>query len=199
MADFTKAGSQIDEWAVITAATIREGAAIAIPDDIAISIQVTISKVEAVAHDGHAEIIIEVSDQTSGDEDWTELPSKVEITAETASTTTLDVEAAATATTVPLTATANFTTKGDRYFIKNGTIANSEIVRNNGYSDGVSITILSGLTNTQQNGVSIYTSAEQWIFAISPEYRRCRVLINNLDADCDIVSRTRLAKAMDIE
>ena len=197
MADLTKAGSQIDEWAVIAAATIREGVATAIPDDLQITVGITICKIEAVAHDGHAEVIVEVSHMTSGDEDWIELPG-FEITAETASTTTLDAEAAAAATTVPLTATANFTTKGDLYFIKNGTIANSEIVRNNGYADGVSITILDGLTNTQQNAVSIYTSVEQWPVKIPPEFRRFRVLINNLDADCDIVSRTIVAKATDI-
>ena len=197
MTDFTKAGSQIDEWAVITAATIREGAATAIPDDLRIAIQIFISKVEAVAHDGEATVIVEVSDNTTGDEDWTVL-NEFKIDAETASTTTLDAEAAAAATTVPLTATANFTTKGDRYFIKNGTIANSEIVRNNGYSDGVSITILDGLTNTQQNGVSIYTSVQDWIVRIPADFRRFRVLINNADADCDIVSRTRVGKATDI-
>ena len=198
MTDFTKAGSQIDEWAAIAAATIRAGAATATPDDLRIAIEITIAKIEAVAHDGEATVIVEVSGNTTGDEDWTELVS-FKIDAETASTTTLDAEAAAAATTVPLTATANFTTKGDRYFIKNGTIANSEIVRNNGYSDGVSITILKGLTNTQQNGVSIYTSVQDWIVRIPADFRRFQVLINNADADCDIVSRTRVAKATDME
>ena len=198
MTDFTKTGSQIDEWAVIPAATIREGAATAIPDDIRIAIEIAICKVEAVAHDGEATVIVEVSDNTTGDEDWAELTS-FKITAETAATTTLDAEAAAAATTVPLTATTNFETKGDRYFIKNGTIANSEIVRNNGFDSGVSITILDGLTNTQQNGVSIYTTVQDWIVRIPADFRRFRVLINNADADCDIVSRTRMGKATDIE
>lgn len=197
MADYTKTGTQVDEWAIVTAASMREGASSDIPDDIEVAIEVTICKVEAVAHDGECEIIIEVSGNTTGDEDWTELVT-LKINAETASTTTLDVEAAATATTVPLTATADFTTKGDKYFIKNGTIANSEVVRNNGYSDGVSITILDGLTNTQQNGVSIYTSVEQFAITIPAAYRRIRVLVNNLDADCDVVSRTRIAKVTDI-
>lgn len=197
MADYTKTGSQVDEWAVVAAATIRKGAATAIPDELEVSLEVTVCKVEAVAHDGQCEIIIEVSGNTSGDEDWTELTT-FRINAETASTTTLDAEAVAAATTVPLTATANFITKGDKYFIKNGTIANSEIVRNNGYSDGVSITILDGLSNTQQNGVSVYTCVEQFAFTLPSVYRRCRVLINNLDADCDVVSRTRISKTTEL-
>lgn len=197
MADFTKTGSQIDEWAVVSAATQRKGAEFAITDDIKVGVIVTICKVEAVAHDGGAYIIIEVSRNTSGDEDWAELVTS-QINAETASTTTLDAEAAASATTVPLTATANFTIKGDRYFIKNGTIADSEIVRNNGYSDGVSITIIDGLTNTQQNGLSIYTSVEQFVFGIPEEYRRGRVLINNKDADCDVINRTEIGKITDL-
>lgn len=197
MADFTKAGSQVDEWAVVTAATMREGAVVDIASNLRLALEITICKVEAVAHDGNCMIVIEVSGNTSGDEDWTEL-LELTITAETASTTTLDAEAAAAATTVSLIATANFTTKGDLYLIKNGTIANSEIVRNNGYSDGVSITILDGLTNTQQNGVSIFTSVEQFAIMVSPEYRRVRVLVNNKDADCDVMSRTRIAQVTEL-
>lgn len=198
MTDFTKTGTSIDEWAIITAATMREGTATAIPDDIRIAIEIYICKVEAVAHDGEATVIVEVSSNTTGDEDWTVL-AEFKITAETASTTTLDAEAASGQTTIPLTATANFITKADRYFIKNGTIANSEIVRNNGYSDGVSITALDNLTNTQANGLSIYTGVEDWIVRIPADFRRFRVLINNADADCDIVSHTRVGKATDIE
>ena len=197
MADFTKVGSQVDEWAVVTAATMREGAVVDIASNLRLALEITICKVEAVAHDGNCMIVIEVSGNTSGDEDWTEL-LELTITVETASTTTLDAEAAAAATTVPLIATANFTTKGDLYLIKNGTIANSEIVRNNGYSDGVSITILDGLTNTQQNGVSIFTSVEQFAIMVSPEYRRVRVLVNNKDADCDVMSRTRIAQVTEL-
>lgn len=198
MADFTKTGSQVDEWAVVSAASMREGAIENIPDDIEVTLEITICKVEAVAHDGECHIIIEVSGNTIGDEDWTELIT-FKINAETAATTTLDVEASATDTLIPLAATGNFDTKGDRFFIKNGTIANSEIVRNNGVNAGVSITILDGLTNTQQNGVSIYTSVEQFAMTISGTYRRCRVLVNNLDADCDVVSRTRMSKVTDLE
>ena len=197
MADFTKTGSQVDEWGVISAATMREGAVESIPTDIEVALEITVCKVEAVAHDGECYIIIEVSGNTTSDEDWSELVS-FQINAETANTTTLDAEAAIAVTTIPLTATGDFDTKGEKFFIKNGTIANSEIVRNNGVNAGVSITILDGLTNTQQNGVSIYTSVEQFAFVLPSMYRRCRVLVNNLDADCDVVSRTRISKVTNI-
>jgi hypothetical protein len=198
MADFTKTGSQIDEWAVVAAASIRKGASFDIPSDLKDGIIVTLCKTEAVAHDGEGHIIIECSRNTTGDEGWAEIVS-FQTNAETASTTTLDAEAAAAVTTVPLTATTNFETKGDRYLIKNGTIANSEIVRNNGYSSGVSITILDGLTNTQQNGVSIFTTVEQFILSDIPEiFRRVRVLINNKDADCDLMSRTEIGRVTEL-
>jgi len=198
MADFTKTGFQNDEWAVVPAATMRKGEAFDIPDDIEVAVEIAVCKVEAVAHDGEAFVVIEVSGNTTGDEDWTELMI-TQINAETAAVTTLDAEAAAAATTIPLTATTNFETKGDKFFIKNGTIANSEIVRNNGFSSGANIIILDGLTNTQQNGVSIFTSVEQFAFTLPSMYKRGRVLINNKDADCDIVSRIRLSKVTDLE
>ena len=198
MADFTKTGIQVDEWAIVSAGTQRKGNEIAIPDDMQITIIVPICKIEAVAHDGECIITIEASEQISGDETWVDL-LPLKINAETASATTLDAEAAAGATTIPIAATAGFTVKGDKYFIKNGTIANSEIVRNNGYSDGVSITTLRGLTNTQQNGVSIHTSVEDFVFTIPSPFRRVVVLVNNKDADCDVVSMTRIAKVTDLE
>ncbi len=198
MADFTKSGAQIDEWAVVSAASIREGANTSIVDDVQIAIEITSAKVEAVAHDGEDLYTVEVSSNTSGDEDWTELVS-FKGTLGTADTTTLDAEATAPTSTIPLTATTNFETLNDRYFIKNGTIANSEIVRNNGFSSGVSITVLDNITNTQQSGLSIYNIVDQWVVSIPAEFRRYRVLVYNGDADCDIVTRTREAKATDIE
>lgn len=197
MADFSKEGSIIDEWAIISAASQRLGDPAVIPDDIEMALIVDVCKVEAVAHDGECSIIFECSPVASGNENWVELMTR-KINAETAATTTLDAEAVATATTIPLTATANFTTKGDRYLIKNGTIANSEIVRNNGYSDGVSITILQGLTNTQQNGVSIFTTVETFVFGQPSWAMRARAIILNLDADCDIMSLTRLGRVTDL-
>jgi len=198
MADFTKTGTQVDEWAVVGPATLREGATFAIADDLRIRADVTVCKGEATAHDGNGYVIVEGSWNTTGDEDWTELISFM-ITAETAVGTTLDVEASATDTLVPLTATTDMETKGDRYFIKNGTIGNSEVVRNNGNSSGVSITILDGLTNTQANATPIFTGVEDFSFGFPAEYRRGRILIKNLDADCDIVTRTTIAKVTDIE
>lgn len=198
MADYDKTNSQIDEWAVIAAAAMREGAVFTFADHLKDGVIVTLVKGEAVAHDGEGYVILECSRNASGNEDWTEI-AKFQTNAETAATTTLDAEAAAAATTVPLTATANFATKGDRYLISNGTIANSEVVRNNGYSDGVSITILDGLTNTQQNGVSIFTTVEQYAFTDIPEiFQRGRVLILNNDADCDLISRTEFASVTDL-
>lgn len=197
MADFSKAGSIIDEWAVTAAASQRLGDPAVIPDDIEMALIVDICKVEAVAHDGECSIIFECSPVASGNENWVELMTS-KINAETAATTTLDVEAAATDTLIPILATANFTTKGDRYLIKNGTIANSEIVRNNGYSDGVSITILQGLTNTQQNGVSIFTTVETFVLGMPSWAMRARAIILNLDADCDVMSLTRLGRVTDL-
>lgn len=197
MADFSKAGSIIDEWSVTAAASQKLGLPAAVPDDIEMNLIVDICKVEAVAHDGECSIIFECSPFASGNENWVELMTS-KINAETAATTTLDAEAIVDATTIPLTATANFITKGDRYLIKNGTIANSEIVRNNGYDDGVSITILQGLTNIQQNGVSIHTTVETFSFGYPSWAMRVRAIVNNKDADCDVMSLTRLGSVTDL-
>lgn len=197
MSDFTKTGSQIDEWAVVTAATMREGAATAIADDMAVMLEITVAKNEAVAHDGHCEVIVETSGNTSGDEDWTEL-CLFEIDAETATKT--DVDQNSSSTTLYVTSTTNMETTGDLLFVHDtNAIADSEIVRVNGYSNDDYITLLDALTNAKDTDDDVYTGVNQWIVSVPAEARRVRVLVNNKDADCNVVSRTRIAKVTDIE
>jgi len=198
MADFTKTGAEIDAWAVVSAADQRVGADIDIPDDIGIVVEIHRCKVEAVAHDGEAYSIIEVSGETSGGEDWVEF-FKMQTQAETAATSAVDAESAAAAKTVYLTSTTGLETLGDRYLIKDATPANSELVRNDGFANDDYITVVDNLTNTHADTADIYTTVEEFQVHIPPEYRRARVITVNNDADCDMMTRTRVAKITDCE
>lgn len=201
MPDFTKDGTQIDEWAVVSPATQREGAAIAIPDDLVISVTVWSSKVEEVAHDGEDYYLFQASKSTSGDEDWEDV-LELKGTAGTADKVNVDVESAAGATQLKVDSTggaSEFETLGDRYFVLNNTIANSEIVKNNGFANDDYITCLDGLTNTQQTSADVFNIVDQiGPITYPPQFRRARVIVRNDDADCDIVTKTDIAKVTEI-
>ena len=195
MADFTKSGAQVDEWAQIAAAAIRVGADVSIPDDIGFLFEITLCHDSINAHANGALVTVEVSGNTTGDEDWSELTS-FRSTGGTAVKQDVDVES--TGSTLYLQATASFETKNDRYFIKNNTIANSEIIRNNGFGSNDFVTPMDALTNTQQTTADAFNVVDQWVIRVPKEARRARVVVWNDDADCTICSRTRRALATDI-
>ena len=198
MADFTKNGSQVEEWAQIAAAATRIGADIATPDDVGVLLEITVCHDSANPHANGALVTVEVSGNTSGDEDWSELiPGGYRSSGGTAEKDDVDIESSGM--TLYIASTSGFTTKMDRYFVKNNTIANSEIVRNNGYAIDDYIQLVDSLTNTQQTSADIFSIVDQWIVRVPKEFRRARVLVWNDDADCTICSRTRRALATDIE
>jgi len=198
MADFTKDGAVVDEWAEIAAGVIRPGADIAVPEDIGIDLELTICHSSSNAHANGALVIVEVSSNTSGDEDWTELlPGGFRSSGGSSADTTIDIESGP-GTSLWLLATSGFENKMGRFFIEEGTPANSEIGRVSNYAVGDSVAPVDGLTRTHIVGVHVFSIVEQWPIRVPKEFRRARVLVWNDDADCTIFSRTRKALATDI-
>jgi len=198
MADFTKDGAQVDEWAQIVATAIRVGADIAIPDDIGVLLEITLAHDSANAHANGALVMVDVSSNTEGDEDWSELiPGGYRSDGGTATLANVDQESSGTSLYVD--ATSGFITKMLRFFIKDATIANSEIGRVSSWDEDNSIQPMDALTNTHQNTADVFNKVNQWIVSVPKEFRRARVIIWNDDADCTICTRTRKALATDIE
>jgi len=204
MADVTKSGDQKDEWAQIAAAAIRLGAEFTFTDDLGGVLEIFVAHDSVNAHANGAMLVVVVNDQTSGnDKGWIPLESfnGIRSTPATAVKVDVDVECAATATQLKVASTGGgdeFETKMDRYFVKNNTIANSEIVRNNGFANDDYITLLRGLTNTQETTADVFNIVYSWLCRVPQEFRRAQVIIWNDDADCTICSMTREAKATDI-
>jgi len=198
MADFTKDGAQVDEWAQIVATAIRVGADIAIPDDIGVLLEITLAHDSANAHANGALVIVEVSSNTTGDEDWSELiPGGYRSDGATATLANVDQESSGTSLYVD--ATSGFITKFLLFFVKDATIANSEIGRVGSWNADDAIYPVDNLTNTHQNTADVFNKVFQWIVSVPKEFRRARVIIWNDDADCTICTRTRKALATNIE
>lgn len=198
MADFDKAGSQVDEWEEIAAAGTRKGAVIDIPDDIGIVLLISLAHSSANAHANGALVTVEGSENTSGDEDWDEVvPGGFRSDGGTAAEKTVDQNSSGT--TLYLDGTTGYETKFLKFFIKDNTIADSEIARVNSWDAGVSVNCFDDMTNSHAlTTTKTYNIVDEWPVRVPKEFRRVRVNVWNDDADCTICTRTRKALATDI-
>ena len=181
----------IDAWQAVTAGTLTVGNADVISDSYNSILYLEIAIIEAVAHDG-AEAIIEVS---YADDEWVKL-TEVKGTAETPATTTInDAAVSATDTTITLTdaTTGDFDVVGRKWFIKDGTIANSESVRTKSNSTHT-VTLCQDLIRAHADGLSVYDRVDEWVIQLPFAASQVRVLVNNVDADSDIAFTTRISK-----
>ena len=188
-----KATASVDEWAQVAAAAIREGAAIDVSVAYEGILHIVIAHDSINAHALGAKITVETR-AGDGDEDWREY-AVFQTGGGTAVKVDVDVECAAAATQLKVASTggsSEFETKNDLYFVKNAAIANSEIVRNNGFSDNDYITILDGLENTQEVTADVFNIVEQFRLELPLGCSTARVLVWNNDADCTICTKTDL-------
>jgi len=110
-----------------------------------------------------------------------------------------NVDQESSGTSLYVDVTSGFITKFLRFFVKDATIANSEIGRIESWNQDDAIYPVDSLTNTHQNTADVFNKVFQWIVSVPKEFRRARVIIWNDDADCTICTRTRKALATNIE
>lgn len=181
----------VDAWAAIPAATMREGAAESISGSYDSILYIEVALIEAVATDG-VEVIVEIS---YGDDEWMKF-REFKGTAETPGTTTIndaDVQAGESSLTLTDATTADFDIVGRKWFIKDGTIANSEAVRTLSVAGNV-VTLCQDLIRAHANSLNVYDRVDEWIVKLPLAAANVRVLVNNVDADCDAASTTRISK-----
>lgn len=137
-------------------------------------------------------MIVEIS---YGDDEWMKF-REFKGTAETPGTTTIndaDVQAGESSLTLTDATTADFDIVGRKWFIKDGTIANSEAVRTLSVAGNV-VTLCQDLIRAHANSLNVYDRVDEWIVKLPLAAANVRVLVNNVDADCDAASTTRISK-----
>ena len=187
----TTAIDEIDAWAAVTAGTMREGTADSISDSYKTILYIEVALIEAVAQDG-VTVIVEVS---YADDNWMEFISFTGTGETPATTQTAEDPTVAGDTTVTLddSATGDFDVVGRKWFIKDGTIGNSESVRT--LSDNANVVTLCQDTMREHAVDSdCYDRVDEWVVNIPLGCAYVRVLVNNTDGDSDVASTTRISK-----
>lgn len=184
----TTAIDEVDAWQAVTAGTLVTGTSESVSTSYSTTVYIEIALIEAVASDG-CEGFIEVS---YGDNvDWV-LYCQFKGTAETPATTTTVGAISDSNTAIRLTdsATGDFDVVGRKWFIKDGTIGNSESVRTKSNSSNV-VTLCSDVLRAHDAGVNVYDRVDEWVYQLPMSVSRFRVCINNVDADCDAAFTVR--------
>ena len=177
---------EVDAWQAVTAGTMVVGS----EEDIHLNYRTFVciewALIEAVAHDGSGGVSIEIS---YGDDNWIEFWGPVGFTAEQVATTTIatigGVSAADPNVLLTDSSTGDFDVVGRKWFIKDGTIGNSESVRTKADDGSHDVTLCQDLLRGHANGVDVYDRVDEWVVKIPGGIAYYRILMNNGDADCD--------------
>jgi len=195
----------VDAWAKVTAPAVREGAEVDVSAlDMAI-LHIDVALVEAAAEAIGASIFVQVSSNTTGDADWTNFatlggpigtPFHVHLASEEA--------AGQTVLSLTNPVTANMDTVGKLIFFLNTVdVTKSEIVFQVSQETdaGDTITILDGLTNTQEDTAEIWNIDTAGVSPVAqfniqlPLCARVRVVYSTATATgTDIACRCRITK-----
>ena len=192
----TTAFDTIDAWQALAAATIGEGNAEDISGSYSTLLYIEVALTTAAAQSG-VEVIVEVS---YGDDDWMKLTSFTG-TAETPATTTLnDAAAGAGDSSITLTdaTTGDFHVPGRKWFIVDGTVANSESVKTK-VNAVHTVTLLQDLARAHANELNVWDRVDEWIVKIPFGASYVRTLVNNTDADSTVHWRTYCSKVSSIQ
>jgi hypothetical protein len=187
MAALTVTSSVIDDWAAVAAQATDESTVIDISGNYATAVHIQAFLDSTTAHEG-TEFVVQVSGNSSGDEDWSDL-TKFRVLVDTANSENIsDNPLSASSTTITVADTGGeYETEpmGKWIAIEDSTLANSELVWLTGYTADTNITIQDGTTNEHAQNTTMYDIAiSKTVMIPFGSGSRARVLCNNgIDMD----------------
>lgn len=183
----------IDAWQALAAGTLAVGNA----EDISASYQ-TLVYIEIALTDTDAQAGCSVSIEISyADDDWMEFWGPVNGTAETPATTDVnDASSVAGDAYVILvdSATGDFDVPGRKWFVVDGTVANSESFRTQSNANPDTVTLCQDTMRNHANSLACWDRVDEWVVHIPGPAAYVRVLVNNTDADAGIHWRAYCSK-----
>lgn len=177
----TKAVEQVTDWTAVAQNTVGESGTLDCTGHYGTILEIQAALDTTTAHTG-TRFIVQVSSNTSGDEDWHDYTEFVGLIGTAATDLIEDNPLAAAATSITLTAHA-LTALAKWLLIEDGTLVNSELVFEVSQSANA-ITVKDGTTNEHAVNTAIFNVALSQVIMLDPSVVRARVLIDNTyDAD----------------
>lgn len=188
----SKSVAVVDAWAAVAQNAIREGAIVDLESDQNAILHIDCALTAAVSHTG-TEIIVQVSSSATDDEFWSNLTPVIGPLGTPNTENITNDPLAAGSTTITCASTIGYTTKAEWRFIKDVTIANSELIMQTDVSANVNISILDGTKRAHVLNTPMWSIADTLLVQLPAEARRARVIYNNTyDSDgASIATRCR--------
>jgi len=181
--DDTKLNSceAITDWTAVAQNTIVESGTLDCSDHVKTLLHIQAFLDTTTAHTG-TRFIVQVSSNTSGDEDWQDYTEFVGLIGTAATDLIEDNPLAAGSTSIALTGHA-LTVRAKWLGIEDGTLVNSELIFEVS-SSANAVVILDGTTNSHVQNTAIFNVALSQVILLDGTVNRCRVLVDNsYDAD----------------
>lgn len=183
----------IDAWQALAAGTLADGNA----EDISAS-YATLVYIEVALTDTDAQAGVDVSVEISyADDDWMTFWGPVGGTAETPVTTDVNDASSAAGDAYMIlvdSATGDFDVPGRKWFVVDGTVANSESFKTKSNANPDTVTLCQDTMRDHANSLACWDRVDEWVVAIPFGAAYVRVIINNTDADADIHWRSYCSK-----
>lgn len=182
----TKAVEAVTDWTAVAQNAVGESGTLDCSGHYETALLIQAFLDSTTAHTG-TKFQIQVSSNTSGDEDWHDYREFVALVGTANSEAITNNPLAAAATTITMADTGgNYETApmGRWLAIEDGTLVNSELVLNTGFTADTSITIQDGTTNEHAQNTLMYDIAISKTIILDRSVNRARVIVNNTyDAD----------------
>ena len=171
----------ITDWTAVAQNTVVESGTIDCSGHDATALNIQAFLDSTTAHTG-TRFQIQVSYNTSGDEDWSDYREFVALIGTANTENISDNPLAAASTTITVADTGgNYETPpmGRWLAIEDSTLVNSELILNTGYTADTNITILDGTTNSHVQNTPMYDIAMSKTVVLDSTVNRARVVVNN--------------------
>lgn len=188
LAALTKSVAAVDEWQTVAANTgIIEGTTVDVSGNYqsVLTIAVALTTNAGTATNG-CEVRVQISSNTTGDEDWVDLtsfqgPTSTALAINTETITNNPLAAGETSITMASTTGYGLPTGTDNgiRYLKDTTIANSEVVFQTAVTTNTNITVLDGVTNAHANTTVLSNVVGLYTVQLPDSASRCRVIYNN--------------------
>jgi hypothetical protein len=196
----TKSVAALDEWQAVAASTVVEGATVDVSACYQSVLTIFAAIVTAATVANGADIRVQISANTTGDEDWFDFVNFIGPTAAASASNSeaiTDNPLHAGDTTILCASTTGYalpsasTDNGLRY-IKDATIANSEVILQTAMTTNTSIGILDGVTNQHAQNTLMWNIVAAYTCQLPDSAVRARIVYNNCKdttAQIDVMSR----------
>lgn len=193
----TKSVASVDDWTAVAQNTVIEGATVDVSPNYQSTLSIFCALTSATASTNGCEIRVQLSSNSSGDEDWFDFISFQGPTG-TANTENLtNNPLAAGSTTITCASTTGYTlptgTDNGLRYIKDSTIANSEVILQKGLTTNTNITIVDGTTVEHAQNTPMYNIVGSYVISLPDTAIRARIIYNNTKdaagSTCDVLCR----------